>query len=124
MGSSELEPLVARVTHEVNNPLTYVLLHLNALARDLPRLLGEARDRGEDETAVKLEQAARRATEAREGVARIQALIKSLRAAVVAESAAPAAPVASHRRMRLLIVEDQAELGDVLTSALGEEHEV
>lgn len=128
MGSSELETLVARVTHEVNNPLTYVLLHLNALVRDLPRVLAEARDRGEDETATRLEQALRRAVEAKDGVVRIQNLVQSLRGAVGGETAAGPAgarPVGvSGRRMRLLIVEDEPELGDALRSALRDEHDV
>lgn len=126
MASPELEGLVARVTHEVNNPLTYVLLHLNALARDLPRLLGEARDRGEDETATRLEQLLHRATEAREGVVRIEALVRSLRSAVATteEQATPAAATPRSGRLRILIVEDEPELGDVLRATLAEEHDV
>jgi CheY-like chemotaxis protein len=104
-----------------------VLLHLNALARDLPRLLGEARERGEDETATRLELLVRRATEAREGVVRIEALVKSLRAAVVPEEKSmppPTTTTGRTGRLRLLIVEDEPELGDVLRATMAEEHDV
>jgi signal transduction histidine kinase len=70
--------LAAGIAHEINNPLTYVLLHLRSVRRELG-----------DDAAPGTADAARRIDEAYAGAERIRAITRS----VMMFAAAPVAPV-------------------------------
>ncbi len=63
--------LAAGVAHEINNPLAYVLLNLQYLLRELPRLHGDP---------ARLQQLLDRLGEARHGVERVSTIVRDLRA--------------------------------------------
>ncbi|HSN28731.1 MAG TPA: PAS domain S-box protein, partial [Kofleriaceae bacterium] len=66
--------LAAGVAHEVNNPLAYVASNLEILAHDLPALLSGA------PTRVAKEELTTLVDEARDGVERVSAIVRELRA--------------------------------------------
>jgi PAS domain S-box-containing protein len=61
--------LAAGVAHEINNPLTYVLLHLERLRKQLPELVGDRDTR---------EQSAQMLDEALEGGERVRTIVRDL----------------------------------------------
>jgi two-component system cell cycle sensor histidine kinase/response regulator CckA len=67
--------LAAGVAHEINNPLAYVVANLNVLADELPPLLQP----GAAEPHLTSEQIASLIKDAREGAARVQAVVRDLR---------------------------------------------
>ncbi len=69
---ASLGTLAAGVVHEINNPLTYVLLHLNHALRTLPGLVTEPNQR-------KVEQLIALLTSAREGAERIREITRGIR---------------------------------------------
>ena len=69
---ASLGTLAAGVVHEINNPLTYVLLHLNHALRALPGLATEQNRR-------KIEQLVGLLTSAREGAERIKEITRGIR---------------------------------------------
>jgi PAS domain S-box-containing protein len=71
---ASLGTLAAGVAHEINNPLSYVLLNLDLVVREL-----EARALG-DETAVPCEGLVTRLREARLGVDRVRLIVQDLKA--------------------------------------------
>ena len=77
---ASLGTLAAGVAHEVNNPLTFVLHHLEDLAARLPELASDAFDRGDSDEALELEALATRAAESASGARRIAATVRDLMA--------------------------------------------
>jgi PAS domain S-box-containing protein len=65
--------LAAGVAHEINNPLAYIAANLELLAGELPHIRPSARSRLTDATLQCL------VTDAREGVARVNAIVRDLR---------------------------------------------
>jgi PAS domain S-box-containing protein len=65
--------LAAGVAHEINNPLAYIATNLELLAAELPNLRLNARSRLTDATLHCL------VSDAREGVARVNAIVRDLR---------------------------------------------
>src|SRR4029077_4297745 len=68
---TSLGTLAAGVAHEINNPLAYVLLNLNYLGEELPKLLETVEDRAR-EVRVALDHA-------RNGAERIRDIVRSLK---------------------------------------------
>jgi len=73
-----LGTLAAGVAHEVNNPLTFVLHHLEDLAARLPELARDAFDRGDSDAALEIEALATSAAESASGARRIAATVRDL----------------------------------------------
>lgn len=73
-----LGTLAAGVAHEVNNPLTFVLHHLEDLAARLPELARDAFDRGDSDAALEIEALATSAEESASGARRIAATVRDL----------------------------------------------
>jgi nitrogen-specific signal transduction histidine kinase/CheY-like chemotaxis protein len=63
--------LAAGVAHEINNPLAYVLLNLEYMLRELPKLAGDAE---------RLPRLVERLAEARHGAERVSSIVRDLRA--------------------------------------------
>ncbi len=61
--------LAAGVAHEINNPLTYTLIHLEQLAMTVPPLIADPISRGRIETMI---------AEAREGGQRVSTIVREL----------------------------------------------
>ena len=80
--------LAAGVAHEINNPLTFVLFHLEALAEELPAL-------GDSPALTGLVDRVRQALD---GIERITAVASSLGAFSRVEAQASAAPTSTSRR--------------------------
>jgi two-component system cell cycle sensor histidine kinase/response regulator CckA len=66
--------LAAGVAHEINNPLAYIATNLEVLAAELPNVQPTRRSRLTDSTLQAL------VTDARDGVARVSAIVRDLRA--------------------------------------------
>lgn len=77
---ASLGTLAAGVAHEVNNPLTFVLHHLEDLAQRLPELASDAFDRGDSDEALTLEALATAAAESASGARRIASTVRDLMA--------------------------------------------
>lgn len=75
-----LGTLAAGVAHEVNNPLTFVLHHLEDLAARLPLLARDAFDRGDSDAALEIEALATNAAESASGARRIATTVRDLMA--------------------------------------------
>jgi signal transduction histidine kinase/CheY-like chemotaxis protein len=88
--------LAAGVAHEINNPLAYIATNLELLAAELPNLRPSSRSRLTDVTLGCL------VSDAREGVARVNAIVRDLRSLSRPEEQKPG-PI---------------NVGDVLTSAI------
>ena len=77
---ASLGTLAAGVAHEVNNPLTFVLNHLEGIASRLPDLARDAFDRGDSDEALELEALATAAAESASGARRIASTVRDLMA--------------------------------------------
>ncbi len=75
-----LGTLAAGVAHEVNNPLTFVLHHLEDLAARLPLLARDAFDRGDSDVALEIEELATSAADSASGARRIASTVRDLMA--------------------------------------------
>jgi len=76
--------LAAGVAHEINNPLTYTLLHLERLALTLPQLVPDPAARKKVETML---------AEAREGGDRVRTMVRELLSVARHDQTASANPV-------------------------------
>lgn len=79
--------LVAGVAHEINNPLTYLLIHLERLQHELPGLVGPAEARANT---------ARILDESLEAAQRVRDIVRDLLAFARSDSAVTGAPLPRH----------------------------
>ncbi len=116
-----IRTLATGLSHEINNPLAYVLTNLDFLSHELAAPSGS-------EVRAALD-------EARIGVQRVATIVKELKALVIANSSAkqdaqaPAFPprglaTATAPRLRMFVVDDEAVLTRALQRALGREHDI
>jgi two-component system NtrC family sensor kinase len=74
---TSLGELVAGIAHEINNPLTYSMVHLGTIVSTLGKLAGEATLT--DTGSSYLEKARQRAVDARAGLERVTNIVSQLR---------------------------------------------
>jgi len=79
--------LAAGVAHEINNPLAYVATNLEILAAELPNIQPSRHSRLSDVTLHSL------VTDARDGVARVSAIVRDLRSLSRPDDGQPHGPV-------------------------------
>jgi PAS domain S-box-containing protein len=114
-----IRTLATGLSHEINNPLAYVLTNLDFLSHELAAAPGS-------EVRAALE-------EARIGVHRVASIVKELKALVMANSKQDAqgspAPLSGSSartapRLRVFVLDDEAVLTRALQRALGREHDI
>src|ERR1019366_3580385 len=130
---TSLGTLAVGVAHEINNPLTYVLLNLGYLAEELPRLLSTPESPKSREVLIAVEHA-------RDGAERIRNTVRSLQTfsrpenetrtplqlAKILDSALPMIANEIHHRARLVkdygvvpdVIANEARLGQVFLNLL------
>lgn len=107
----------AEVAHEINNPLVYVTLGLELISREMTRLRGRVPS---DEEWDRLNGYAR---EALEGAERVRSVVRGL-LNLSRSSPGPPAVETGKRRRRLLLVDDDPNLGVTLSTGLRDETDV
>ncbi|MDB4994837.1 MAG: histidine kinase [Myxococcaceae bacterium] len=113
-----IRTLATGLSHEINNPLAYLLTNLDFLSHELAAAPGS-------EVRAALD-------EARIGVHRVATIVKELKALVIANSKQdPTAPTPASGastgtapRLRLFVLDDEAVLTRALQRALGREHDI